>query len=76
LLATGGGFAADGAFVGLPRWDATLLMSLFRQSILARLLDRHVISQERSDEPECPEASAEPPRRRCSPTWARPNWGE
>jgi hypothetical protein len=25
----------------------------------------------RNDEPECPEASAEPTRRRCSPTWAR-----
>jgi Transposase zinc-binding domain/Putative transposase len=46
LLASDGGFAADGIFVGLARWDATLLMSLFRQSILARLLDRHAISQE------------------------------
>jgi hypothetical protein len=30
----------------VPQWDPTLLMSLFRQRLLARLLDRHAISQE------------------------------
>jgi hypothetical protein len=46
ILASDGGFAAGGAFVGLAQWDATLLMSLFRGRLLARLLDRHAISQE------------------------------
>jgi len=30
----------------LSQWDATLLMSLFRERLLARLLDRHAISKE------------------------------
>jgi hypothetical protein len=30
----------------VPQWDPTLLMSLFRQRLLARLLDRHATSQE------------------------------
>jgi hypothetical protein len=30
----------------LPEWDATLLIGLFRERILARLLDRHAISPE------------------------------
>jgi hypothetical protein len=46
ILASDGGFTADGAFDCLGQWDATLLMSLFRQRILARLLERHAISQE------------------------------
>jgi hypothetical protein len=46
ILATDGGFAAGGTFVGPAQWDATLLMSLFRQRLLARLLDRHAISQQ------------------------------
>jgi hypothetical protein len=46
LLTTDGGFAPDGSFIPVPVWDATLLMTLFRERILARLLDRHAISQE------------------------------
>jgi len=46
LLTSDGGFGADGRFVFLAQWDATLLMSLFRERILARLLDRHAISKE------------------------------
>jgi hypothetical protein len=46
ILATDGGFAAGDTFVGLAQWDATLLMSLFRERLLARLLDRHAISQQ------------------------------
>jgi hypothetical protein len=108
LLTTDGGVAPDGRFLPLPEWDATLLMGLFRERILARLLDRHAISTElvdplewlarmsdhipdpgqhrtvfygqyanrargagRRDTAQMPEASTEPPRRRCSPTWAR-----
>ena len=46
LLTTDGSFAPDGSFVALPEWDATLLMTLFRDRILARLLARHAISHE------------------------------
>jgi Transposase zinc-binding domain/Putative transposase len=46
LLTTDGGFTAAGHFLPLPEWDATLLMSLFRERILARLLERHAISPE------------------------------
>ncbi|HYN05564.1 MAG TPA: transposase zinc-binding domain-containing protein [Vicinamibacteria bacterium] len=46
LLTTAGGFAPNGRFVPLPEWDAALLMGLFRERILARLLDRHAISRE------------------------------
>ena len=46
LLTTDGGFAPDGRFLPLPKWNATLLMTLFRERILARLLDRHTISPE------------------------------
>jgi hypothetical protein len=46
LLTSDGGLAADGPFVSLARWDATLLLSLFLKRILARLLDRHAIFKE------------------------------
>jgi len=46
LLTSDGGFAADGTFVSLAQWDATLLLSPFRERILARLLDRHASSKE------------------------------
>ena len=46
LLTTDGGFPPDGRFLPLPKWNATLLMTLFRERILARLLDRHAISPE------------------------------
>ena len=34
LLTSNGGFATDGTFVSLTQWDATLLMSLFRERIV------------------------------------------
>jgi hypothetical protein len=46
LLTTDGGFAPDGRFLPAPEWNVTLLMSLFRERLLARLLDRHAISHE------------------------------
>jgi hypothetical protein len=46
LLTTDGGFAPDGCLLPLPEWDPTILMTLFRERILARLLDRHAISRE------------------------------
>jgi hypothetical protein len=46
LLTTDGGFAPDGSFIPLPEWNATLLVTLFRERMLARLLDRHAISPE------------------------------
>jgi hypothetical protein len=48
LLTTDGGFASDGSFIPLPEWDGTLLMTLFRERILARarLFDRHAISHQ------------------------------
>jgi hypothetical protein len=46
LLTTDGGFTPDGRFIPLPEWDTTFLMALFRERILARLLDRHAISHQ------------------------------
>ncbi len=46
MLTTDGGFDPDGGFIKLPEWDAPCLMSLFRERLLARLLDSHAISQE------------------------------
>ena len=46
LLATDGGFSPDGTFQGLESWDGEILMRLFRERLLARLVDRHAISPE------------------------------
>ena len=46
LLTTDGGKTADGSWQPLPEWDATLLMSLFRERLLARLVLAHAISPE------------------------------
>jgi len=46
LLTTDGGFAPDGRFFPMPKWDVTLLMRLFRKRLLARLVERHAISHE------------------------------
>ena len=46
LLATDGGFAPHGRFLPLPESDAARLIGLFCERLLARLLDRHAISQE------------------------------
>jgi hypothetical protein len=39
LLTTDGGVSPDGSFRRVPQWDSTLLMSLFRERLRARLLD-------------------------------------
>jgi hypothetical protein len=46
LLTTDGGKTADGSWQPLPEWNATLLMSLFRERLLARLVLAHAISPE------------------------------
>jgi len=46
LLTTDGGKTADGLWQPLPEWDATRLMSLFRECLLARLALAHAISPE------------------------------
>jgi hypothetical protein len=46
LLTTDGGFREDGAFHRLESWDADAVMKLFRERLLARLVERHAISEE------------------------------
>jgi len=46
LLTTDGARTADGSWTPLPERDALLLMRLFRERLLARLLESHAISQE------------------------------
>jgi len=46
LLTTDGAFSAECSFRALPQWDATLLMSLFRERLLEKLLKKRAISQE------------------------------
>jgi len=46
LLVSEAARAPDGTGRALPGWDAPLLMSLFRDRLLARLLASHAISQE------------------------------
>jgi hypothetical protein len=46
LLATDGGKTADGSWQPLPEWDGVLLMGLFRERLLARLVECHAISRE------------------------------
>ena len=46
VLGTDGAFSDDGTFHPLATWDGELLMRLFRERLLARLVDRHAISQE------------------------------
>jgi len=46
LLTTDGGRTADGSWQPLPEWNATLLMGLFRERLLARLVEAHAISPE------------------------------
>jgi hypothetical protein len=41
LLVTDGAFSDDGTFHPLPTWDGEALMRLFRERLLARLVDRH-----------------------------------
>jgi hypothetical protein len=46
LLVSDAARAADGSWQTLPGWDASLLMGLFRERLLARLVESHAISQE------------------------------
>ena len=46
LLVTDGGFTSDGAFHPLEGWDAEAVMKLFRERLLARLVERHAISDD------------------------------
>jgi len=46
LLLTDGGFSDDGAFHPLPAWDGEAVMKLFRERLLARLIEKHALSQE------------------------------
>jgi hypothetical protein len=46
LLTTDGGKTAAGSWQPLPEWNATLLTSLFRERLLARLVLAHAISPE------------------------------
>jgi len=46
LLTTDGGKTADGSWQPLPEWDGLLLMSLFRERLLAGLALAHAISPE------------------------------
>ena len=46
LLTTDWGRAADGSWQPLLEWDGAPLMTLFRERLLARLVESHVLSQE------------------------------
>jgi hypothetical protein len=45
-LTTDGGKTADGFWKPLPEWDGLLLMELFRERLLARLVESHAVSRE------------------------------
>jgi hypothetical protein len=46
LLVTDGAFSDDGAFHPIASWDAEAVMTLFRERLLARLIERHAISED------------------------------
>jgi Putative transposase len=46
LLVTDGAFSDEGTLQPLAQWDTDTLMRLFRERLLARLVDKHAISQE------------------------------
>jgi hypothetical protein len=46
ILASDGGFSAEGTFHPLDQWDAEALMRLFREALLERLVAKHSISKE------------------------------
>jgi hypothetical protein len=46
LLTTDGGRTAESSWRPLLEWSATLLMSLFRERLLRRLVEAHAISPE------------------------------
>ena len=43
---TDGAFSDDGTFHPLATWDGEALMRLFRERLLARLVEKHAISRE------------------------------
>jgi hypothetical protein len=45
VVATSGAFSVDGVFHPLDGWDAQRLMILFREYLLARLLEHHAVSE-------------------------------
>ena len=46
LLTTDGAFSNDGTFHALESWDGEAVMRLFRERLLARLVERHAISED------------------------------
>ena len=46
ILASDGGFSAEGTFHSLDQWDAEALMRLFREALHERLVMKHAISRE------------------------------
>jgi len=46
LLLSDGTFSQDGSFHPLQTWDGEAVMKLFRERLLARLIERHAISSE------------------------------
>ena len=46
ILLTDGAFSDDGAFHPLATWDGDVVMKLFRERLLARLRERHAISED------------------------------
>jgi hypothetical protein len=46
LLTTDGGISNDGAFHPLESWDGEAVMKLFRERLLARLVEHHAISED------------------------------
>ena len=45
ILVTDGAFSDDGTFLSLATWNGEALMRLFRERLLARLIEKHAISQ-------------------------------
>ena len=46
LFLSDGAFSDDGTFHTLESWDGEAVMKLFRERLLARLIERHAISEE------------------------------
>ena len=46
LLLINGAFSDDGAFHPLETWEGDAVMKLFRERLLARLIEQHAISEE------------------------------
>jgi hypothetical protein len=46
ILASDGGFSAEGTFHPLEQWDGEAVMKLFREALLERLVKKHAISKE------------------------------